>query len=216
MTRRALVRIAIACAVSACDWTLTTQLVDARASSTALARAIVESDVDAVKRMVAEDEPDFTAQVTAAGETLPLVRLAVDVASGRLAGVNVDAGDARALEVVRLVFGAGADPNYSWTESAGESSFVTRYLVERAVGENPALLAVFVEAGLDVKSPGVGEALITASERGWTDTVRLLVDKGADVNHQQRQSKRTPLSEAVHRRHLAIIEILERAGAREW
>jgi hypothetical protein len=188
----------------------------ARASESVVARAIVESDVAGVKRAIAAGGVDWQAPVTAADQTMPLGRLAIEVAAGRLAGVNVRADDPRAIEVARLVFGAGADPNDSWLEYPGEGSPVRHYLVERAIGEDASLVDVVIHAGLDMKSPGVGEALVAASARGWTETVRLLVAKGADVNHAQRGSRRTPLSEAVHLRRLAVIEILERAGAREW
>jgi hypothetical protein len=191
----------------------------------ALARAIAFADPAAAERILAAGPLDLTAEVEADGARVPLVRLAVEVAAGHRVAVDVAgergprlaAGDARALEVLRRLFHAGADPNFSWRVSGSRSSsYTTYYLVERAVGDSTAALDLLLAAGLDPKSPGVGEALVTASERGLTAVVRRLVEAGANVNHVQRKTGRTALSEAVHVRRLEAIEILEQAGAREW
>lgn len=191
----------------------------------ALARAIAFADPAAAERVLAAGPLDLAAEVDADGARVPLVRLAVEVAAGHRSDVDVGsergprlaAGDARALEVLRRLFDAGADPNFSWRVSGGRSSsYTTYYLVERAVGDSAAALDVLLAAGLDPKSPGVGEALVSASGRGLTAVVRRLVEAGANVNHVQRKTGRTALSEAVHGRRLEVIEILERAGAREW
>jgi hypothetical protein len=191
----------------------------------ALARAIAFADPAATERILAAGPLDLAAEVDADGARVPLVRLAVEVAAGHRSDVDLAgergprlaAGDPRALAVLRRLFSAGADANFSWRVSGGRSSsYTTYYLVERAVGESAGALDVLRAAGLDPKSPGVGEALVTASERGLTAVVRRLVEAGANVNHAQRKTGRTPLSEAVHRRRLEVIGILERAGAREW
>jgi hypothetical protein len=62
------------------------------------------------------------------------------------------------------------------------------------------------------------EALARACDTGDLAEVQRQISLGADVNDGSTRyaRKRMPLALAVHRRHTAIIEVLEKAGAREW
>ena len=184
----------------------------------ALADATLKGDVERVRAIIAAGALDFAKDVTAAGTTYPLTRFVIEVSQGALPGDGPRAGDTRVLEIVRALFAAGANPNFSWEQSAARSTSSTTYwVVERvAARDDTALLDVLIDAGLDVKGAGAGEALITAAERGHATVVARLIAAGADVNHRQRKSGRTALSEAVHMGRREVIALLDAAGAREW
>jgi hypothetical protein len=81
-------------------------------------------------------------------------------------------------------------------------------------------VAVWVAAacGCGGHDVSINRALVTACGAGDPSEVQRLIAAGADVDYRWTRSgrTRTPLSEAVHGRHTAVIEILERAGAQEW
>jgi ankyrin repeat protein len=56
-------------------------------------------------------------------------------------------------------------------------------------------------------------ALFKASERGHTDIVAFLIDKGANVNVQTNVTKRTPLMYAVLKRRQDTAKLLLEKGA---
>ncbi len=55
-------------------------------------------------------------------------------------------------------------------------------------------------------------ALIAAAENGHAEIVRLLLDRGADINRRDFEGK-TALDRAREAGHAEIVQILERAGA---
>ena len=68
--------------------------------------------------------------------------------------------------------------------------------------------------GEDKQSPAIGsEALFTAIKKGDVETVRLLVEAGADVNAAEGFGGNTPLHEAVEEGNAEIVQILVDAGA---
>jgi hypothetical protein len=69
-----------------------------------------------------------------------------------------------------------------------------------------------------IHSTADDRALIMAASKGDVAEVQRLIAAGADVNyHGTRYGRsRTALSEAVHGRHIEIIDILEKADAQEW
>ena len=56
--------------------------------------------------------------------------------------------------------------------------------------------------------------LIEASRNGYTDIVKYLVEKGADVNAKNNKNK-TALDYAIKREYTEVIKILRNAGATE-
>ncbi|HLA50394.1 MAG TPA: ankyrin repeat domain-containing protein, partial [Thermodesulfovibrionia bacterium] len=59
--------------------------------------------------------------------------------------------------------------------------------------------------------------LIMASKYGHTDIVKILLDKGADVNAKMLflGKSETPLSNAEKEGHTEIVKLLKDAGAKE-
>lgn len=129
-------------------------------------------------------------------------------------------------EVVELLV-ERVDPNVSWKVVSGglrgsssTGSQKTRYLAEALMelwGDR-AILDRLVARGLDVRGVPGGQALRQAVISGRVDAVRALVAAGAPVNHVgiNLVERTTPLAEAIQTRDLALIALLEQAGAVEW
>lgn len=187
----------------------------------ALAEAIDTKDVAAARSALASGV-DFDTDVTVGNEPpRALLSLLVD----RI-GFHVGPADPRLEEIAAAVFAAGADPNYrirrhgaSGTTRRTTSSRGPMCLVEEAVwAKSPALIDIMLKAGLRVKEECASRALLAACREGDTAVVQRLVEAGADVNYKSTSYGRTetPLSAAVKGRQVAIVEILDRAGAQEW
>jgi len=210
---RAIVSAAALAVVSAC----------ARAGphEQALAAAIEKKDVAAARSALASGV-DFDTDVTVGNDPpRALLSFLVD----RI-GFRVGPADPRLEEIAAAVFAAGADPNYRIRRHGGGgttrrmiSSRGPLCLVEEAVwARSPALIDTMLKAGLRVKEECASRALIAACREGQTLIVQRLVTAGADVNYKATSYGRTetPLSAAVKRRHVEIVDILDRAGAQEW
>lgn len=187
----------------------------------ALAEAIEKKDVAAARRALASGV-DFDTDVTM-GNDPPRALLSFLV---ERIGFRVGPPDPRLEEIAAAVFAAGADPNYrirrhgaGGTTRRGISTRGPVCLVEEAVwARSPALIDTMLKAGLRVKEQCASLALIAACREGQTPIVQRLVAAGADVNYKSTSYGRTetPLSAAVKRRHVEIVDILDRAGAQEW
>jgi ankyrin repeat protein len=74
-------------------------------------------------------------------------------------------------------------------------------------------------ANIEQVVPGDENALIEASASGHLPVVKLLVDRGANVNArvwvEEQKEWRTPLNMAQRRGRTAVVEYLRSAGARE-
>ena len=93
------------------------------------------------------------------------------------------------VEIMQLLLGAGADPTLVTDTKATPvmaASGLNRGIGESGTTEAQALTAVklLISLGADAKGATTnGEnALFGASYRGWNTLLRLLIDKGADVN----------------------------------
>jgi ankyrin repeat protein len=93
------------------------------------------------------------------------------------------------LEMMRLLYAAGADPNLVTDTKA--TAVMAASGLNRSIGESPTTEAQALEAvkflfelGADAKgSTTTGEnALFGAAYRGWNTLLALLIDKGANVN----------------------------------
>ena len=89
----------------------------------------------------------------------------------------------------------------------------TTRMVMKAEGGKTQKVARMLDEGVDVNSLLADRsALFYASQNGHTDTVKLLLDRGADPNIETKD-KITALRLAVERRHLEVLDLLLDAGA---
>jgi ankyrin repeat protein len=78
-----------------------------------------------------------------------------------------------------------------------------------------AMIEVLLEAGAkpDTALPEGETALMTASRTGNVDAVRLLLDRGADVNARETWKGQTALMWAAEENHAATVTLLSQRGA---
>ena len=154
-----------------------------------LADAVMRSDRDAVRTLLQQK---------------------ADVNAAQVDGMTALHWAARQndLETVQLLLKAGA--------KAGSG---TRYGVTpiylAAVNGNPAMLDTFIRAGVDpnTANPGGETTLMTATRTGSLDAVKLLIDRGAQVNAREGQRGQTALMWAVLENHPAVARLLIEKGA---
>jgi ankyrin len=112
------------------------------------------------------------------------------------------------LDTVQTLIKAGA-----------KAGAVTRYGVTpiylAAVNGNAAMIDTFVRAGVDPNSanPGGETTLMTATRTGSVEAVKLLIDRGAQVNAKEGQRGQTALMWAVLENHPAVARLLIEKGA---
>lgn len=78
-------------------------------------------------------------------------------------------------------------------------------------------MKALIEGGADTEKKGFEgtTALIVSSMNGHTDTVKLLIAEGADVNAKSNDSRLTALWLAKSNGHKEIVDLLKEAGALE-
>jgi hypothetical protein len=176
----------------------------------ALVRAISNRDVAAADRAIASGV-DYRVGVGLNGTSGDFPVLIVS---------EMERDPRAALPLERIgvaVLQAGASP-----DAATGSGRRRLSLVERAAATgSTALVDAMLKAGLDAKGEDASRALVVACRLGHTALAERLVAAGVDVNyhwwsHRDNPGAETPLSEAVQGRHADVIDLLERAGAREW
>jgi ankyrin repeat protein len=112
------------------------------------------------------------------------------------------------LDMTNLLLGAGADVQV--TNRIG-----VRPLYLAAVNGNAAIIGRLLDAGDDANAVLTGEAetvLMLTSYTGNADAVKLLIERGADVNAQQIRGQ-TALMWAAAEGHSAVIKQLLASGA---
>lgn len=151
------------------------------------------------------------ADVNAADEhgLTPVLRIALDEAprnpdsTGPRPGAPVDrAGTLQAL------LAAGANANAR--DRQGNTALI---LATNDVEAHPDLLRPLIAAGADpdAENSQGGTALMYASIHGHSESVRILIEAGADVN--VRMDRTTPLGVALDHGHSEVVRLLLRAGA---
>jgi ankyrin repeat protein len=118
------------------------------------------------------------------------------------------------VKVVKLLLAHGADP-----EDAGYGGLTVSYFAI----EHPDVLKLLFDAGANPKvtveyrgngrGPRGSTLLHEAAAQGLVESVKLLVDRGADVNRGNTRSGYTPLHEACSRGHVKMAAWLLRHGA---
>ncbi len=137
------------------------------------------------------------------------------------------------VEVVRFLVEKGLDPNDAGPVVAQRSAYgrqrpaVVEYLMSRGLKvsadsltvnwQRPELISRWIEMGGDVNAkvgPYGGTPLMrsVSSELATADTVRLLLERGANANAESTEGER-PLDWAIYRGDPAKIAVLEKYGA---
>lgn len=160
-----------------------------------IARALIRAGAD----VNAADEHGLT----------PVLRLALEEGP-----VNPDGGGPRPgapidrLGTLQALLAAGADANAR--DRQGNTALISS---TNDVEAHPDLLRPLVAAGADpdARDSKGGTALVYASIHGHAESVRILIDAGADVN--VRMGRTTPLGFALDHGHAEVVRLLLRAGA---
>ncbi|PSN59416.1 ankyrin [Corynespora cassiicola Philippines] len=116
----------------------------------------------------------------------------------------------RRTEVAAVLLELGADPLNSATKRIG--SYNSALMSLAAMAEGPRMTELLLERGTPIAQTG---ALHTAAHRGQLDTMRLLMQHGADVNEVLSNWRSwTPLHFAASKGQVDAMKLLEDSGAR--
>jgi ankyrin repeat protein len=115
----------------------------------------------------------------------------------------------RDLPAFRLLLDLGADPNAICTEE----NHMTPLMLAACVDEIDFLQAcIAADGNVNQLADDGDNALILATASGNVNAVRLLLERGCNVNHQG-AFMASALHEAAQEGHQAIVELLLKAGA---
>jgi ankyrin repeat protein len=117
----------------------------------------------------------------------------------------------RKPELVATLLELGADPLHA-KEDAGKLSYHTSLMSHAAHFEGPHVMEMLLERGVPIALTG---ALHSAAKGGRLDTMRVLMQHGADVNEIISTARgRTPLHFAATKGQVNAMKLLEEEGAR--
>ena len=139
-----------------------------------------------------------------------IMRLASDDQGGNRFGdqARVEVGDER-VEALRMLLTASADIDAQ--DRRGRTALIW---ATSGTSSQPAVVQLLVEEGadVDVVDASGGTALLHAAIHGHTESARILIDGGADVN--VRMGGSTALGFALQHQHTELVTLLLRAGGR--
>lgn len=118
----------------------------------------------------------------------------------------------RHTDVVAVLLEFGADPLRPVLPPRTVASYSSSLLSRAAMAEGPRMTALLLEHGVPIAQTG---ALHAAARCGHLETMRLLLQHGADVDETLANwSDWTPMHFAASRGRVDAIKLLEQAGAR--
>ena len=111
---------------------------------------------------------------------------------------------------VKLLLDYGANPNKE--DNMGN---VPLMVSVGNIPEDTDISTLLLERGADPNYVNLehGYPLMTASQRGNLETVKLLLNSGAEVNQQSLSTRNTALTTAIHWNHVDIVKLLLDKGA---
>ncbi|GBO54087.1 hypothetical protein APA_2035 [Pseudanabaena sp. lw0831] len=148
------------------------------------------------------------------------------------------------LDIAQLLLAHNADPNYSEPRSCchptplmsaaynGDIEMVKLLLLKGAeVNSSPDEGVAAIDEAIRLNHPDVVKLLLEnganpnhnvlgatplhhAAYYGYQKIVSLLIEHGADINAKSLSDKKTPLAIAIQNKHLDVIELLKKAGAK--
>jgi hypothetical protein len=187
-----------------------------------------EKEAQLVAATVAVDVTKVRDAIAAGADPNKLVTFKGSLQSGWLLALDqLKPGRADMVEIVRVMLKSGANPQKAWgtgiRQVTEHPTFREQLAKPRQKGStdedtmwfavtnsSPQAVRALLDAGYPVRRSG--QALAEAVNQGDMETVRMLLDAGADVNPRSGMS---PLLLAIEHRDVAIMTLLEEHGARE-
>jgi ankyrin repeat protein len=118
----------------------------------------------------------------------------------------------RQPDIVVVLLELGADPLHPVEQSKQLSNYNSSLLSLAAMDDSPQLVEILLKHGLPIAHTG---ALHTAARWGYLDTMRLLIEHGADLNEVlPNWSNWTPMHFAASKGKVDAMKLLEHSGAR--
>jgi ankyrin repeat protein len=118
----------------------------------------------------------------------------------------------RQTDVVAVLLELGADPLHPVEQTKDLYTYNSSLMSLAAMAEGPRITQMLLEHGTPIAHTG---ALHTAAHRGHLDTMRLLMQHGADVNEAlSNWSGWTPIHFAASKGQVDAMKLLEHSGAR--
>ncbi|MBO7537404.1 MAG: ankyrin repeat domain-containing protein [Alphaproteobacteria bacterium] len=94
--------------------------------------------------------------------------------------------------------------------------FLAKILASSLALNRPEMAKILIDNRFQfIPKDDISKALITATRKGYFDVVKLLIEKGADVNARNKIGE-TALIQALKKRRFAIAKLLLSNGADIW
>lgn len=115
---------------------------------------------------------------------------------------------------VELLLKAGVNPNKSWRNEKQKKNIYSLHNTAGFGETKMVKLLLDSDADINLLDEKGESALIYAIQNNKIDTVKILIENGANVNHKTKDNI-NPLYVATKKKNNEIIELLKKAGAQE-